>query len=192
MGNSMIRTSPKAGEYAQAERVTPRPARFGGEAPPPGYVDPTTATGPMVGGGPESHVTGAVVNTPIVRPGEMVLFYPDANANTTPHNAFVAAVEGPTLVLDVMMASGMMKKRGVRWMGDPRAASINMRKHGGWGLARTMLHERVEKLEGDIATALAHIEGMADAIEALQNEIKGMKMRAAANRPNPPKAPAAQ
>lgn len=137
MAESALRPPLKQGSYGTAERVIPRRQ--------PGATD-------------VQHAQAIEVSPPTVRIGEMVLFYRDANPNTTPHNAFVAAVEGVTLILDVMEASGMKQRRGVRWLGDPRAATQNMRRWGAWMPATTVLHERVSALEEAVALLMADRE----------------------------------
>ena len=103
---------------------------------------------------------------PVVRIGEVVLWYHESNLGATPHIAYVAAVEGGgQIVVDVIMPGGVTKrKHNVRHYQDERAHNKNMRQWGCWRPVETSLHERVAQLEETLSAAL-------DAIAELQEKL---------------------
>lgn len=165
------------GQYAQPMRVTPKPISG---------MTQQERDEPWV--------------LPTVRIGEPVLWYHESNLNATPHNAIVAAIEGVgenrMLVLDVMMAAGMTKKRSVRYYRDERAHSPNMRRWGCWKEVRTYLHEQVEALEIKVAEQNERIESLIATAESMQQTVLAMQGKLNRIQPKkpaqPPVAPEAQ
>ena len=135
MAQSAIRPGLKEGAmYGTAVRVKPKPG--------------TAAALAEEGAEPYS--------PPVVRIGEVVLWYHESNLGATPHIAYVAAVEGGgQIVVDVIMPGGVTKrKHNVRHYQDERAHNKNMRQWGCWRPVETSLHERVAQLEEALSSVM--------------------------------------
>jgi hypothetical protein len=88
---------------------------------------------------------------PPVEPGWHVLFYVDADKNSSPYIAYVRAVDKYCLTLESYERGAVRMRQNVRHVDDPRASTPTMRQWGGWGLIHSREMQEIEKLEQRVA-----------------------------------------